>query len=170
MGEDPTNKQFREDQARLMHNLLFDSEGSLKFKLELWSDIRCQLHSHPAHRVHQRHTRPRHREPHTRNLFPNVIALEAHNFIWFLPHAAIEDESQHCFTLTFRQMQADMRDMVFYYRKKTGMPKMHDSGLTDIVLGGEGLTATAVLFSAGNEGQRRAAWMACLPINYSSII
>lgn len=40
MGEDPLNKRFGEDWARLTRDLLFDSEGSLKFKPELWSDIR----------------------------------------------------------------------------------------------------------------------------------
>lgn len=40
MAEDPLNKRFGNDWARLTHDLLFDSEGSLKFKGELWSDIR----------------------------------------------------------------------------------------------------------------------------------
>ena len=40
MDEDLTNKRFREDWARLTKNLLIDSQGSLKFKPELWSDIR----------------------------------------------------------------------------------------------------------------------------------
>lgn len=57
MGEDPVrnwikykmqfitdnlqlNKRFGEDWARLTKNLLFDSEGSLAFKSELWQDIR----------------------------------------------------------------------------------------------------------------------------------
>ncbi|SRR6266436_4032434 len=40
MGEDPLNKRFGDDWARLTHDLLFDSEGSLKFKPELWMDIR----------------------------------------------------------------------------------------------------------------------------------
>jgi Family of unknown function (DUF5923) len=34
-GEDPTNKRFGEDWARLTKDLLFDSEGSLKFKPDL---------------------------------------------------------------------------------------------------------------------------------------
>lgn len=34
------NKRFGEDWARLTKDLLFDSEGSLKFKPELWNDIR----------------------------------------------------------------------------------------------------------------------------------
>lgn len=40
MGEDPLNKRFGDDWARLTKDLLFDSEGSLKFKPELWLDIR----------------------------------------------------------------------------------------------------------------------------------
>jgi hypothetical protein len=40
MGEDPLNKRFGDDWARLTHDLLFDSEGSLKFKPDLWMDVR----------------------------------------------------------------------------------------------------------------------------------
>jgi len=40
IGDDPLNKQFGDDWARLTKDLLFDSEGSLKFKPELWMDIR----------------------------------------------------------------------------------------------------------------------------------
>jgi hypothetical protein len=77
-----------------------------------------------------------------RNLFPNYVSLEAHNFIKFSPYDTITDEHHHEFTLTFGQMQADMRDVAFYFKKKTGIPKMADSGLADILLGGEGLTVS----------------------------
>lgn len=40
MGDDPLNARFGQDWARLTKDLLFDSEGSLKFKPELWRDIR----------------------------------------------------------------------------------------------------------------------------------
>jgi Family of unknown function (DUF5923) len=33
-----------------------------------------------------------------------------------------------------------MRDVMFYFNKKTGVPKMKDSGLADILVGGEGIT------------------------------
>ena len=67
------------------------------------------------------------------------MSIEAHNFIKFSPYSAITDEHHHEFTLTFGKMQAHIRDVAFYFRKKTGI-KMSDSGLTDVVLGGEGLT------------------------------
>lgn len=74
--------------------------------------------------------------------------MEAHNFIKFSPYNAIRDERHHEFTLTFGQIQADMKDVAFYFRKKTGIPKLTDSGLADVLLGGQGLTVTAHISSA----------------------
>ncbi len=44
-----------------------------------------------------------------------------------------------------------MRDVAFYFRKKTGTPKLTDSGLADILLGGSGLTTTVHLVSADKD-------------------
>lgn len=44
-----------------------------------------------------------------------------------------------------------MRDVAFYFRKKTGFPKVTDSGLADVVLGGQGLTAVVHLVSADKD-------------------
>lgn len=43
-------------------------------------------------------------------------------------------------TLTLSQIQADMRDVAFYFHKKTGLPRLKDSGLADVFLGGKGIT------------------------------
>lgn len=37
---------------------------------------------------------------------------------------------------------------MFYFRKKTGIPKLRDSGIADILLGGSGITSTIRLQSA----------------------
>jgi len=86
-----------------------------------------------------------------RNLFPNIVSFEAHNFMKFSPYNTINDISHHEFTLTFGHIQADMRDVAFYFRKKSGIPKLTDSGLADVVLGGHGLTATVHLVSADKD-------------------
>ena len=39
-----------------------------------------------------------------------------------------------------------MRDLAFYFRKKRGIPKLTDSGLADVLLGGQGLTVRIPLF------------------------
>ncbi|KAI0954376.1 hypothetical protein AcV7_007628 [Taiwanofungus camphoratus] len=163
LGDDPLNKRFGEDWARLTKDLLFDSEGSLKFKPELWMDIRKVILPSIIDRVGYI---PIPRIEYTddsldlvienlalsgRNLFPNVISMEAHNFIRFSPYNAITDEGRHEFILTLGQIQADMRDVAFYFKKKTGFPKLSDSGLADVLLGGEGLTVTAHVASAGKD-------------------
>lgn len=163
MGEDPLNKRFGEDWARLTRDLLFDSEGSLKFKTDLWSDIRNVI---LPMMVQQVGYLPIPRVEYTddaldlvvenltlqgRNLFPNVISMEAFNFFKFSPHDAIQDERHHEFTITLGQIQADMRDVALYFRKKTGFPKLRDSGIADVVLGGQGMTVTIHLVSADKD-------------------
>ena len=44
-----------------------------------------------------------------------------------------------------------MRDVAFYFKKKSGFPKLSDSGLADVLLGGEGLTITAHVASADKD-------------------
>ena len=48
-------------------------------------------------------------------------------------------------TLTLAQIQADMRDVAFYFHKKTGLPRLKDSGLADVFLGGKGITVKRAL-------------------------
>jgi hypothetical protein len=77
-----------------------------------------------------------------RHLLPNIVEVEAHNYMRFSPYEpkSAGDAGRHEFTFTFAQMHADMRDVAFSFRTKTGPIKMSDSGLADVVLGGEGLT------------------------------
>jgi Family of unknown function (DUF5923) len=91
------------------------------------------------------------------------MSIEAHNFIKFSPYSAITDEHHHEFTLTFGQMQADMRDVAFYFRRKTGI-RLSDSGLADIVLGGEGLTVSFPTFRYENSTY---TLMRCRPLYIS---
>jgi len=155
LGDDPLNKRFGEDWARLTKDLLFDENGSLKFKSELWMDIRKVILPSIIDQVGYV---PIPRIEYTddsldvvienlalsgRNLFPNVVSMEAHNFVKFSPYNAIKDDSHHEFILTFAQIQADMKDVAFYFKKKNGFPKLADSGLADVLLGGSGLTVTA---------------------------
>ncbi|KAI4527265.1 hypothetical protein GGG16DRAFT_114215 [Schizophyllum commune] len=159
MGEDPLNARFGQDWARLTKDLLFDSEGRLSFKPELWNDIRRTILPAIVDKVGYM---PLPRIEYTddsfdlvvenlvlsgRNTFPNIVEFETKNYVKFSPYNTIKDDQHHEFTLTLGQIQADMRDVAFYFRKKTGMPKISDSGLADIVLGGQGVTATVHLSS-----------------------
>ncbi|KAI5117290.1 hypothetical protein M0805_006812 [Coniferiporia weirii] len=159
MGDDALNQRFGQDWARLTRDLLFDSEGALKFKPELWNDVRKIILPAVIDKIGYI---PIPRVEYTddaldlvlenltlsgRNLFPNVVTLEAHNFMKFSPYSAINDEHHHEFTLHLGHIQADMRDVAFYFNKKSGIPKIKDSGIADVILGGEGLSATIHLVS-----------------------
>jgi len=84
-------------------------------------------------------------------MFPNIMSMEAHNFFKFSPYNAIEDVRHHEFTITLSQIQADMRDVAVYFRKKTGLIKLRDSGLADVVLGGQGLSVIIHLVSSDKD-------------------
>ncbi len=74
-----------------------------------------------------------------KNLFPNIVAVEAHNYLEFSPYGIGQEEgNRHEMIITLSQMQADMRDVAFYFERKSGI-KLKDSGLADVVIGGEGL-------------------------------
>ncbi|KAI9510806.1 hypothetical protein F5148DRAFT_1176664 [Russula earlei] len=163
MSEDPLNKRFGNDWARLTRDLLFDSEGSLKFKPDLWMDVRKVILPSIVERVgHVPIPRIEYTDESLdlvvenltlqgRNLFPNIVSIEVNNFMKFSPYNTIDDISHHEFTLTLGHIQADMRDVAFCFRKKSGIPKLTDSGLADVLLGGHGLTATVCLVSADED-------------------
>lgn len=158
-GDDPLNKEFGEDWARLTKDILFDAEGSLKFKTDLWRDVRNiilptlieEVGYIPIPRIEYTDESldlvVENLTLQGRNLLPNIVQFEAHNFVKFSPYNVITDDHQHRITLTLEQIQADMRDVAFYYHKKTGLPKMKDSGMADVLLGGEGLAVTIHLVS-----------------------
>lgn len=49
------------------------------------------------------------------------------------------------------QMLADMRKIPFYFHKKTGMSKISDSGIAEILLCGQGLSITAHIVSVDRD-------------------
>ncbi|KIJ56192.1 hypothetical protein M422DRAFT_774043 [Sphaerobolus stellatus SS14] len=156
---DPLNTRLGEDWARLTRHLLFDADGKLIWKPELWSDIRRVIIPQIMDKVgYIPIPRAEFSDQNLdlvienltlsgRNMFPNIMAIEAHNFARFSPYDDIHDESHHNVVITLGQIQADLRDVMFYFHKKTGIAKIRDSGLADILLGGNGITATINLHS-----------------------
>jgi hypothetical protein len=77
------------------------------------------------------------------NLFPNVVELEAHNQFKFSPYDGINktmDIHHHRLRLGLSQIQADIRDVSFAFRRKKGWPKISDRGLADVVIAGKGIS------------------------------
>lgn len=162
VSEDSLNQRFADDWARLTKDLLFDKEGSLKFKSQLWNDVRRTILPQLVSRIGYI---PLPRIEYTdsswdfvvenltlsgKNLLPNIVSLETHNFWRFSPYEKLGDESRYRFVLTLEQIQADLRDVVFWARHKQGL-KFRDRGVADVVVGGQGITVTALLVSPEND-------------------
>ncbi|KAL7411844.1 hypothetical protein BDY24DRAFT_395037 [Mrakia frigida] len=161
MGEDPVNIRFGEDWKRLTKDLLFDGDGQLTFKPDLWKDLKNEVLPQIINQVGYIPI-PRIEYSDKQidlvvenlilqgaNLFPNVVELEANNFFKFSPYKGIPDQSHHKFRLHFSQIQADLKGVSWYVKKKSGFPKIQDSGLADVLLSGDGLSVDVTLESAG---------------------
>lgn len=150
--EDPLNRQFAEDWKRLTKDLAYDSQGKLALKPHLWNDIRHQIL--PAIVRHVGYF-PIPRAEYTDekidlvienlvlsgpNLFPNIVTIENHNYFSFSPFDSIKDKSHHRFRIGLSQIQADIRNLRFAFRKKKGFPRMSDSGVADVVIARNGIS------------------------------
>ncbi|KAJ3798154.1 hypothetical protein GGU11DRAFT_682172 [Lentinula aff. detonsa] len=161
IGSDPLNRQFGTDIQRLTKDLLFDSDGKLTFKPELWNDVRTTIIPGLIQRIG---VIPIPRIEYTddsldlvlenltmsaQNLFPNLVEVEVRNWARFGTSKDIAT-NKHSLHLHLSQIQTDMRDVAFYFRKKSGLPKLKDSGVADVLLGGDGLSATIHLESSSD--------------------
>ena len=70
--------------------------------------------------------------------YSKCVSPWALHFVKFSHWSWITNEQHHQFTLTFGR--TNRHHVVFCYSMKTGIPKLSDSGLVDVVLGGEGMT------------------------------
>ncbi|KAF9076912.1 hypothetical protein BDP27DRAFT_1414047 [Rhodocollybia butyracea] len=169
MGQDPLNHRLGTDIQRLAKDLLFDAEGKLAFKSELWEDVRNVIMPGLIDKVG---LIPIPRIEYTddsldlvvenltlsaKNLFPNLVEVEVKNFVRFgsgtvtgkKDTAHKTNANKHTLHLNMTHIQTDMRDVAFYFKKKT-LPKLKDTGIADVLLGGEGLSATIDLASTSD--------------------
>ncbi|WWD18999.1 hypothetical protein CI109_103456 [Kwoniella shandongensis] len=166
-NDDPLNRRLGEDIKRLAKDLLFNENGDFQFKPKLWGDIRTTLL--PAF-ISQVGYIPIPRAEYSDdkidivvenlilsgpNLFPNVILIEAHNSFKFSPYPGVNrtlDTHHHKFRAGLSQIQADIRDVAFAFRRKSGWPKISDHGLADVVIAGKGISVDVELETV--EGRR----------------
>ena len=74
------------------------------------------------------------------NIIPSMIEFKVENQVQVSPLPSLPNAYfLNIITLDILQIQADIRNVEFAYRKKT-FPRVRDSGLVDILLGGNGLS------------------------------
>lgn len=151
-AEDPLNIRFGQDWKKLTKDLFLNSEGNLKLKTHLWEDITSVilpgLLKHigyiPIPRIEYTDSQLdlviENLTLEGQNLLPNAVELEVRNYFKLSAYEKIPNANRHSFWISFSQIQADLRDVAFYVHKKTGFPKIKDSGMADVVISGNGVS------------------------------
>jgi hypothetical protein len=88
------------------------------------------------------------------NLMPNILELQADNFFRF-GRKKISSRSVHRFSVHASQIQCDLKDVAYWFKKKEGFPSLSDTGIVDIFLGGQGLSFTLKLATADKKDRNR---------------
>lgn len=150
--EDELNRQFGDDWKRLTQHLVYDEDGKFTFKPHLWNDIRRVILPAAIRNIGYIPI-PRAELIDEKldltvegvtlsgpNLFPNVVNFESVNKFKFSPFDSIPDKSYHRIHIGMSQIQADIKDVRFAFRKKSGFPKISDRGLADVTIARQGIT------------------------------
>lgn len=79
-------------------------------------------------------------------LMPDIFEIKADDYLRFSPYANNNDSSNinsynntQSLNIHMTGIQTTMHDVIFYYKRKTGFPRMSDSGVVSLTTGGSGL-------------------------------
>lgn len=73
------------------------------------------------------------------NLAPNVLEFGSDNY-WRWGRKQTSNKNKNKVMLSVSGVQADLRDVSYYIKKKSGFPSITDKGVADIFLGGQGFS------------------------------
>lgn len=71
------------------------------------------------------------------NLMPNVFEIGNDSYLRW-GRKSISSKTQRKMLVSASHIQCDMRDVSYYVNRKQGFPSLSDTGVADIILGGEG--------------------------------
>ncbi|KEI39762.1 uncharacterized protein L969DRAFT_17670 [Mixia osmundae IAM 14324] len=163
-ADDDLNNELGDHVKKLTRDLFLNGEGDLTFKTQLWNDIRgvilpelvkkvgyvpiprIEYYDSALELVIENLTLE------ASNLLPNSILIEAHNHFKLSAYSAIPNRNKHEIAISFDQLQSDLRDVGFYFKKKQGFPKISDSGVADVFIGGKGISGKIAISSSDRKG------------------
>ncbi|GAA5799252.1 hypothetical protein HPULCUR_004662 [Helicostylum pulchrum] len=155
IAEDETSKELNHRIATIHRDLWMDGEGNPAFKPHLLNDIRMTLL--PAFIDEIKYIpipRIEYSDPQYDiaienlvisgdTLLPNVFETKVDSFNSFSLKSDIKTSpSRQSLYIRMSEIQADINDVVFYYKKKTGFPKITDHGVASLTVGGKGISIT----------------------------
>jgi hypothetical protein len=149
--KDPQNQALAESFQKLFKDLGRDTDGKVTFKKDLVRDLRDiivpgifeNVRYVPVPRIEVS-------DPmvdvvvenlciESDNLLPNVVEFGSDNYFRW-GRKKISNKRDNKIMISMSGIQADLRDVSYYIKKKQGFPSITDRGIMDIFLGGEGLS------------------------------
>lgn len=149
--KDPQNQALAQSIQKLFKDLGRDTEGKVVFKKHLLKDIRDviipgiveNVRYFPIPRIEVS-------DPmvdvvvenlviESDNLMPNVLEFGSDNYFRW-GRKKVTNKRNNKIMIAASGIQADLRDVSYYIKKKQGFPSITDTGVMDILLGGEGFS------------------------------
>ncbi|PGH17610.1 hypothetical protein AJ79_00971 [Helicocarpus griseus UAMH5409] len=147
--QDPLNKAFGNSLQKLFHDLGYDADGRIVFKNHLRKDVTSIILPSLFERIrYVPLPRIEVSDPmadvvienlvvESDNLMPNVVEFSSDNY-WRFGRKRIGTKHTNKVMISATGIQTDWRDVSYYIRKKEGFPSITDTGVMDILMGGEG--------------------------------
>lgn len=87
------------------------------------------------------------------DVLPDHLELKIKNKMRVSLQEAERDTTSHKLKLTVDRIKPTLHNLKFYYKKKTGFPKMEDYGVADVALKGEGMSIKIIWKLISKPGQ-----------------
>ena len=178
--KDPLNKALAESIQKLFKDLGRDAGGKVVFKKHLLNDIRDiilpgifeNVRYVPIPRIEVS-------DPtvdvvienlviESDNLMPNVVEFGSDNYFrWGRKKIASKRDNK--IMIAMSGIQADLRDVSYYIKKKEGFPSVTDSGIMDIILGGEGFSFKIAASTAQKEDKQHFVKLDKVSVNVKNL-
>lgn len=158
---DPQNQALAQAFQKLFKDLGRDAHGKVTFKPDLLVDLRDIIIPHIFENVrYVPIPRIEVADPavdvvvenlciESDNMMPNVVEFSSDNYFRW-GRKKISNKHDNKIMIAMSGIQADLRDVSYYIKKKEGFPAITDRGLMDIFLGGDGLSVKIAASTAQN--------------------
>jgi hypothetical protein len=158
-NQDPLNRAFADSMNKLFQDLGNDENGKPTFKSHLVKDLTQVIV--PAIFENTRYVpvpRIEYTDPtidaivenlivESDNLFPNSLEIASENYFKW-GRKTVANRQRTKIMVAISGIQMDLRDVSYYVKRKQGFPRLTDTGIMDIFMGGQGLSFKLALETA----------------------
>ncbi|CEO60108.1 hypothetical protein PMG11_04749 [Penicillium brasilianum] len=178
--QDPQNKAFAESIQKLFLDLGRDAGGKVVFKKHLLKDIRDvilpgiieNVRYIPIPRIEVSDPNVdvvvENLTVESDNLMPNVVEFGSDNYFRW-GRKKISNKRDNKIMIAASGIQADLRDVSYYIKKKQGFPSITDIGVMDIILGGEGFGFKIAASTAQNGDKQHFVKLDKISVNIKNM-